>query len=59
MNTKQWVDPPSGWRWGFPKMWDPRTDPDIKQWFIEQGLPETELEFAMNWSRYWSADEQA
>lgn len=57
MNTKQWVDPPSGWRWGFPKLWDSQTDPDIKQWFLNSGLPETELEFALNWSRYWSANE--
>ena len=45
---KQWVDPPSGWRWGFPKVWDPQAHPDIAQWFVEQGLPETELEFAIN-----------
>lgn len=56
---KQWVDPPSGWRWGFPKLWDPQISPDIAQWFVEQGLPQTELEFALRYSRYWSADEQA
>lgn len=55
---KQWVDPPSGWRWGFPKLWDPQISPDIAQWFVEQGLPKTELEFALRYSRYWSADNE-
>ena len=56
---KQWVDPPSGWRWGFPKLWDPQTSPNIAEWFLEQGLPKTELSMALRYSRYWSADEQA
>ena len=34
------VDPPSGWRYGFPKTWDRRTDPDMVMWLIKNGYPE-------------------
>ena len=28
------VDPPSGWRYGFPKVWNRKTDPDMTKWLI-------------------------
>lgn len=34
------VDPPSGWRYGFPKVWNRKTHPDMKAWLIENGYPE-------------------
>lgn len=33
------VDPPSGWRYGFPKVWNRKTHPDMKAWLIENGYP--------------------
>lgn len=53
---KQWIDPPSGWRYGFPKVWDPELDTDISKWLIDSGLPESELEFALNYLRCWNAE---
>ena len=35
-----WVDPPSGWRYGFPKLYDPATDGDMRAWMIRHGYPE-------------------
>ena len=34
------VDPPSGWRYGFPKVWNRKTHPDMKAWLVENGDPE-------------------
>ena len=36
------VDPSSGWRYGFPKVWDKTTHPDLTRWLIENGYPEKE-----------------
>lgn len=33
-----WVDPPSGWLFGFPKKWDGVGN--LNQWIIEQGYSE-------------------
>jgi hypothetical protein len=34
------VDPPSGWRYGFPKIWNRKEHPDMTQWMISNGYPE-------------------
>jgi hypothetical protein len=36
-----WVDPPSGWRYGFPRLYDPAKDGDMVEWMIANGYPET------------------
>ena len=35
-----WVDPPSGWRYGFPRLYDPAKDGDMRAWMIAAGYPE-------------------
>jgi len=54
--NKLWIDPPSGWRYGFPKIWDPNTEPDIKVWLIESGYPQSEVDFALQYYRQWLVD---
>ena len=54
--NKLWIDPPSGWRYGFPKIWDPNTEPDLKVWLIESGYPESEVDFGLNYYRQWLVD---
>lgn len=34
------VDPPSGWMYGFPKIWDSEKDKPIPEWLAENGYPE-------------------
>ena len=34
-----WVDPPEGWRWGFPLLYDPAADGDMTEWMIRNGYP--------------------
>jgi len=52
------IDPPSGWKYGFPMpLPDPRPENTMK-WLIEMGYPEKEIE-AMGqyfYSRYWEQE---
>ena len=43
------VDPPSGWRHGFPAP----LQADYKQQLITAGYPKKDLGFAIKYSRYW------
>lgn len=52
------VDPPSGWKYGFPKpLPDPRPE-DMIAWFIEQGYPQKEIDVCGKhfYSRYWEQE---
>lgn len=48
------IDPPSGWKYGFPKPYDNPTNIPVAQWLIENGYPKSELNKDGNpyWVRY-------
>lgn len=54
-NKKKIIDPPSGWKYGFPKEIPSNviTEEDFKKWFIKSGYPEKEVDFALKYSRVW------
>ena len=56
--TKLVVDPPSGWRYGFPMVWDKELEPDLKTFLRAKGYPEKDLDFAMNHIRMWFPEEE-
>ena len=39
---KVWIDPPGGWRYGFPKLWNGHDN--INEWLIREGYPKKEIE---------------
>lgn len=39
MSRAFWVDPPSGWQYGFPRLYDPAKDGPMREWMIAQGYP--------------------
>lgn len=49
-----WVDPPSGWRYGFPKPM-PSEVPDFHAWLVSEGYPREEIEALGDnfWCRQW------
>lgn len=52
------IDPPSGWKFGFPKPFTKPKDQPLRDWLIENGLPEKDADFAVKYGcRYWSEDE--
>ena len=44
MDNKIWVDPPNGWVYGFPKLWDKQLNPDFMAWLIAEGYPKSEID---------------
>ncbi len=48
------IDPPSGWRYGFPKIYDKDPDEDIEKWLLNNGYPQKELDWgAAKYCRFW------
>ena len=37
-----WIDPPSGWKYGFPKTWDGKSN--IMEWLVQNGYPKKEID---------------
>ena len=57
--TKRYVDPPSGWKYGFPKLL-PYPEPegfDFYQWLVDEGYPQREIDRMGNYffCRQWDA----
>lgn len=38
-----WVDPPEGWRWGFPKPM-PDDVENFREWLVAEGYPQAEID---------------
>ncbi len=52
--SKRWIDPPSGWKYGFPKLHDTDFDNNnITEWLIEKGYPKTQADQLGNSSSLW------
>jgi hypothetical protein len=49
--NRVWIDPPSGWQYGFPKLYDKKVP--LAQWLIDNGYPEADTDFAMQYIRTW------
>ena len=49
---KQIVDPPSGWKYGFPKELKPGES--YEALLRKSGYPEKDIDFAMQYTRSWT-----
>lgn len=48
--AKQWIDPPSGWQYGFPKIYDSEVDGSVREWLIREGYPaDEEVPYLRSW----------
>lgn len=52
-----WIDPPSGWRYGFPKVWNSEEVDNVEDFLRENGYPVKDIPFACKWLRMWEAQE--
>ena len=57
MKTTRYFDPPGGWRYGFPKAYNPLPNENFMQWLIREGYPPDEVEWAMQHMRAWEETE--
>lgn len=52
------IDPPSGWKYGFPKPFTKTDDQTMEEWLREEGLPEELIEVAVQYGcRFWESNE--
>jgi len=51
------IDPPSGWKYGFPKEL-PQDIKDTKKWLVENGYPQHEIDSCGDhfYCRYWERE---
>ena len=58
-SKKIWIDPPEGWKYGFPAIYDPDADGQMSEWIVNKGYPVSLIqEYGETWSvRCWPAEE--
>tara|TARA_R100000951_G_scaffold114060_1_gene117471 strand:+ start:1128 stop:1967 length:840 start_codon:yes stop_codon:yes gene_type:complete len=54
--TLKMVDPPSGWKYGFPKLYPLGHVTDVIKWMVEQGYPQAEVDLYGDQFRYRCSD---
>jgi hypothetical protein len=56
--SKIWIDPPSGWRYGFPKIYSEAVEGPFYSWLVREGYPQAEIDsFGNNfWCRQWNVE---
>lgn len=52
------VDPPSGWKYGFPCEWNKEKYPELKDLYLAKGYPEKDINFALNYTRIWEEQDE-
>ena len=53
---KFYVDPPSGWQYGFPAPYDQSKDGTIEEFLIAKGYPKKDVKWASENCRMWHKD---
>ena len=54
------IDPPEGWRYGFPKSFTKRPDQTEEEWFLENGYPQKLIDQGMlKYCRVWNEPEES
>ncbi len=58
VDMKKWIDPPSGWVYGFPKE-IPYDVVNVKDWLVENGYPRKVMDSMGKhfYCRYWETEE--
>ena len=53
-----WVDPPEGWKYNFPAIFDPEKDGQLSEWIVSKGYPVKLIqEYGDVWSvRCWPVE---
>lgn len=60
MSRKEmFIDPPEGWRYGFPRVLPRNLIGDsegLERWLIQNGYPKEDVDCAMKYSWYWEGE---
>jgi len=57
-SNMMWVDPPEGWKYGFPAIYDPEKDGQMSEWIVRKGYPLLTIkEYGESWTiRCWPVE---
>ena len=55
-SMKMMVDPPSGWKYGFPREYDSDRDGSLREFLVNSRYPIEDIEFALQWMRAWQVE---
>jgi hypothetical protein len=57
-SNMMWVDPPEGWKFGFPAIYDPEKDGQMSEWIVRKGYPLLTIkEYGESWAvRCWPVE---
>ncbi len=59
MGKRLIIDPPAGWRYGFPKPYDNPDNKPLEEWLLDNGYPQKEIDNAgAKYCRYWEDDNE-
>ena len=48
------VDPPSGWKYGFPRTYNAKVDGELGEFLVKHGYPRNDIDFALRHCRFIS-----
>ena len=51
-----YIDPPEGWLYGFPKVYDAEEGVLIRDWLEENGYPKNKAQEFAQWCRFWQKE---
>lgn len=53
------IDPPSGWKYGFPKPLPDEVE-DVLEWLVSEGYPQSEIDKCGKhfYCRYWETEDE-
>lgn len=54
---KRMIDPPTGWRYGFPRPYDETTDGPMREFLLAHGYPALDVDFALQYMRSWPVED--
>ena len=60
VHPKLWCDPPEGWKFGFPKIYDRNKHPDFYKWVVEEGYPQSVIDSYGEhfYCRWWGVEDE-
>ena len=51
------IDPPSGWKYGFPKVYDNKDNIPLEEWLLNNGYPQYEIDnVGVKYCRWWETE---
>lgn len=52
------IDPPSGWKYGFPRKYEGDKDGDMGEFLLHHGYPIDDIDFALRHMRCWKEENE-